>query len=243
MARSARWHSVTTDSSAAQCGRLRPRRKWNTYKAQSPRGRHRRCRRDNGWSERVRKELASAGTEWLSQRFGTSARTALQTAEANGASFQRELEEHVRRLEDSRQLTPERAGAAFERPETLTALRAGYNAAAETSDPVKREVLAGLVADRLKAQAESIEAVTSRRAVELAASVSSRQLRTLAQLLIVKGIRPDESRAVRRWVQSRLAAMGALSHSLADLMYLESLSLLKYDEPFGKDLVEFCGAG
>jgi len=188
------------------------------------------------------KRLADAATDWLTTRLGKSREVAIETARAQGESFVIELEKRVKQLEESGTLAAGDAERAFERPDTIAALRAGYNAATETTDIVKRGVLASIVADRLKAESESIEAVTSRRAIEIASNVSARQFRLLAQLAVVYAVRPKGLAAGRDalwiWLEPHLRRTGELFVSYPDVAYLESLALLKHDDLASSDLAE-----
>jgi hypothetical protein len=191
------------------------------------------------------KRLAGAGADWLAERFGRHADRALATAKDSGDEFIRSLDARIKLLEDSSELDRGVAETAFERPDTLAVLRTAYYGASESGDAVKRAILTALVADRLKSGVESVEAATSRLAIERAVHVTSRQLRTLAQLSAVHGVRPDglaesdpteHTQRVGQWLISKLDQLAPVEFHHMDLMHLHSLVLVEYDNKWMADL-------
>lgn len=126
------------------------------------------------------------GTNWLAAKYQGHQDTAKKQAQVNTSVFVRHLGNCIAALEEKGELSQEIIEHALENPEFSVFLQNAMLAAAQTEDTGTHNILADLVGTRLCQPVESIWALTSKMAVEVIPYLSSRQLRLLALIRIVK---------------------------------------------------------
>ena len=161
------------------------------------------------------------------------------TAQQRLGGFLRGFDTKVRQTED---LPLEQLEAQFARPEVTRTLYGAFEAAMETDNPLKYDVLSDIILARLRAPSESIESLAARIAGERIRDVTPRQLRLLAFIELLntdwsqgtwQTLPDDAVESYIAWLQHMAAPFEALEGEFADFSHLRGLGLVSFDDAQG----------
>jgi hypothetical protein len=182
-----------------------------------------------------------SGEKWISSYLQDHHPSSIQEAQKNTANFIVELAGRVKALEDRGAVSPDEIEAAQKHPSFSVALQAAMIAAAQTNDKDKHRVLAMVLSEKLRAQPETLRAITSKMAVNAIGCMTPNQLKLLgfsADLYCVSPSKRLSSEEFSLWLERRLKPYAGLTYTALDLIHLESLSCLKYTPMFSRVLMD-----
>lgn len=194
-----------------------------------------------GATGRFVEKAYDSGQKWIGAYFANHRPKAIGKAQQNSADFLNELARRVKILEDNKTVSQERIESAQEHPDFSVALQKALLTAAQTEDHQKHEILARILAERLAAPPEGLQAMASKMACDAIGFMTPGQLRLLglvANLLYVGPTNSLTSIAYSAWFVSRFGPYMNTNFTNLDLLHLESLSCLKYTPILSRDLVQ-----
>lgn len=184
-----------------------------------------------GASGKLVEKTMDAGAKWMSSYMSDHHPTAQQKARQNYEGFLVELAERVKHLEDSKSVTSEKILETQGEPDFAVALKAALLTSSQTESRERHMLLAAILGKRLEVDAESLESMACKMALDAIAYATPSQLKILAVVCIVRYLRPNwafTKEELRVWLVDRLQHFGGLKVTQIDLLHLESISCLKY---------------
>lgn len=172
-------------------------------------------------------KLWQAGEGWATRLFG---HIAASTAMTNVTRFVDELRRRIAVMREERSISEDEIEAARHSPEFAAVLQKALISAAQTENREKHQILARIVAERLAAEPESVEALASKLALDAIPNMASKHLRILGfstQVLHLGGGGALSAAEHTEQLQERLAAYASLQFTDLDVLHLESLSCLR----------------
>ncbi|HDM77501.1 MAG TPA: hypothetical protein ENG51_13690 [Deltaproteobacteria bacterium] len=180
-----------------------------------------------------------SGEKWIASYFANHHEKSQKKAKENTLSFLTELASRVEALEKNRVIPPERISAAQEHPEFSVVLQKAMISASQTTNKEKHQLLARLVAERMKASPESMLALTSKMACDAISYTTPDQLKILGLVTNIMYIGlasklPKDK--YLEYLQSRLSPFSSVRPTNLDYVHLEALSCLKFEPFLTRDL-------
>lgn len=180
-----------------------------------------------------------AGEKWLTTYFKNHHQKAQEQAKVNAADFLADLAQQVKKLEESNEVPRDRIEGAQEHPDFSVALQKALLSAAQTDDKDKHQLLARLLADRLKAAPESLIALATKMACDAIAFTTPGQLKILGFDSVLLYVMPGSSLPedqYNQWLSRHLEPFRGLEIRPLDFIHLEALSCLKIESFMGRDI-------
>lgn len=131
--------------------------------------------------------------QWVLSRVSSGQKKALEKEHASLRKYVGRLTRRVAEVEHrigSTEQAQERIAASLEDPDFWAVFGMGAFAAGRTADEAKLELLARAVAERLLAEAESVNALAGAQAVEIIPKLTRTQIEFLGLAALVYAIRP-----------------------------------------------------
>jgi hypothetical protein len=182
------------------------------------------------------KETMTTGSQWLRDRFAHHKDEAQKKAGENASDFLNELAPRIKNLEENSDFLKQKIETAMSQPDFSMLMQQAILSAAQTESKEKHILLAQVVSERLRADADSLLALTSQMACEAISHMTSQQLRVLGLHYTLEHMRfptahaptsPELLRMLRsEWIEHTLAPYKDLHFSRLDLMHLDSLGCL-----------------
>ncbi len=190
-----------------------------------------------------------SGEKWIQTFFKDHKEVAQLKATENTMDFLNELASKVKQLEESRQISKERIESAQDHPDFSALLQKALLTSAQTENKDKHIIIARLVSERLKSEAESILALGSKMACDAISYATINQLMILGLAVNLFNIRPNPYPPtgisetnfqiwLDMWLFARLKPYQNIICRPIDLTHLESISCLKSNSFIGRGLNE-----
>ncbi len=178
-------------------------------------------------------QTITSGSQWLRDRFAHHKEEAQKKAGENASDFLNELAPRIKKLEENSDFLREKIETAMSQPDFSALMQQALLSAAQTESKEKHILLAQVVSERLRADADSLLALTSQMACEAISHITSQQLKILGLHYTLEHMRfpaahaPTSPELLRmlelEWVELTLAPYRDLNFSRLDLMHLDSL--------------------
>ena len=176
-----------------------------------------------------------SGQKWLASYFQNHGNKAREKAKDNSYNFLTELDKRIKIIEESNQISKEQIETAQDYPDFSALLQKAFLNSAETENREKHILLANIVAEKLKAPAESVSSLVSKMSCDAVSSANIRQLKILALQTNLLCVSPSSlpfnlvtqeqlQDWMQQWLVSRLIAYLDLTIEPIDLLHLEALS-------------------
>jgi hypothetical protein len=176
---------------------------------------------------------------WLSERFGSHAAAAREQARENAADFVRQLARHIKALEDGHSVDQHQINASATHPQFSSLLQRSVLNAAETDESEKHNLLAQLIAIRLRSSAETTLALASQLASDAIAHSTRRQLTLMAIRCFFEEIRPRKGLTFlqyKGWIEICLDPFAEFEFHVIDAKHLVAIACATYDPTSLQDL-------
>jgi hypothetical protein len=183
-------------------------------------------------------KIWDSGEKWLDTFYKNHRPKALEKAKDNTISFLDELVKRVEILEKENRLSSEVISNTQEDPDFGVTLQKAIIAASQTEEKEKHKILARLISERLTVDSTSVFSLASKMACDSISYATSNQLRLLAFLVNLHGIRPENfhnsnlegdkfQEYVENWLDKSLNPYLNLNIGKQDLNHLESISCIR----------------
>jgi hypothetical protein len=185
-----------------------------------------------GVASEVAKVALRSGTQWLSEKFGSHANEVRQQVEKNASEFIQELATRVTQLEQRQPQFAENMLRNLKDPQFSRLLQQVLVYAAETPDQQKHQVLAQLIASRLKTKPETTQALAMRLAADAIAHCTRRQFEFLALAFVLNELRPAYKVSpadFEEWLQVHLRFFSDFDFREIDAKHLVALNCITFD--------------
>ena len=179
------------------------------------------------------KETIASGSQWLRDRFAHHSEKAQKRARDNASDFLNELAPRIKKLEENSDFLKQKIESAMSQPDFSMLMQHALLSAAQTESKEKHILLAQVVSDRLRTDADTVLALTSQMACEAISHITSQQMRVLGLHYTLGHTRfptsnaptsPELLRMLRlEWIEHTLAPYKDLQFSRLDLMHLDAL--------------------
>lgn len=181
-------------------------------------------------------ELAwDSGRKWLTSYYADHSEKAIATAASNTNDFLNRLAAKVDKVEQEQGINSTIINSALEDPAFSVLLRKGLLGAAQTKSEEKHELMAVLLAERLKEKPESLVALAAPLACEAIGGLTLNQLKLLglivaftyyAPKIVNDGDLPRETFIDRcdKWFARIVSAVADAKVAYLDIDHLEALS-------------------
>jgi len=182
------------------------------------------------------------GEKWIASYYENHREKVQEQARKNSADFLNELAPRVKQLEEHQQVSKETIESAQDHPDFSILLQKALLSAAQTDRKDKHQLLARLVAERLKASPESLLSLASKMACDAISYTNLSQLKILglqAAIIHIKPTSPLPKEQFTQWLVSMFAPFVDLEIKPLDLMHLEGLSCVKTEALIGRDINQF----
>ena len=168
--------------------------------------------------------------EWVDVYFNKHRPTAIQKAQQNTSDFLIELSNRVTQLESKGAELKD----VLEDPEFSSALQKAVIASSETENKEKHQLLAEVLANRLKSETESRQALLAKMSLNIIPFLTSEQITLLKILAMFHHIHPiniTECIQYEAWIKHTYFPYLDTKVDDQDIFYLESLACLKTEDP------------
>lgn len=182
-----------------------------------------------------------SGQKWIATYFADHKPKAVEKAQENSADFLRQLADRIKILEDQNVATREQIETAQDHPDFSVALQKALLTAAQTDNREKHHLLARILADRLTAPAEGMQAMASKMACDAIGFMTPNQLKLLGLVTALFYVGPTNQLnegTYSIWLLGRFNPYMSTNFQNLDLLHLESLSCLKYSHFLTRDLAQ-----
>jgi len=172
-----------------------------------------------------------AGSKWLASYYANHKEKALEKAQQNSSGFLIALANKVRVLEEQQEVSKEAIESAQDHPDFSVLLQKALLASAQTESKDKHELLARLVAERLKVNPESRLAVVTKLACDAVPGLTAKQLQVLgllAQITYVQNQNQLSKTEYLMLLQHILQPYDMFAYDGIDIIHLEALSCVKH---------------
>jgi len=183
-----------------------------------------------GAAGKFTEKALDAGTKWIASYFKDHKEKTQAQAGKNATDFLGELAQRIEQLEACRQVSKETIESAQDHPDFSILLQKAILSAAQTDLKEKHQLLARLVAERLRASPESLLSLASKLACEVISHTNVSQLRILALLAVVTLVAPSSlltAEDFTEWLVNRLYPIIDIELRPLDLIHLEALSCVR----------------
>jgi hypothetical protein len=146
-----------------------------------------------GASGKLVEKAWNAGERWLTGYYKENEQKALEQAKSNSLQFLADLAHRVGRLEseaEGDEKTKRQIESALGDPDFSALLKQTIFASARTGNKEKHTLLARIVAERLRANADDLLALSSNMAVRAVENLTPRQTRYLGIVAVAYYVRP-----------------------------------------------------
>ena len=169
---------------------------------------------------------------WLKERFGSHRAAAQKQARQNAADFVRHLAERVKKLEGEHRVKRQLIDAVASHPQFSALLQRTVLDAAETSEETKHELLASLVAHRMRSAPETTLALASQLASDAITRSTHRQLTLMALQAFIEGV--QTKRAIKPgmlevWLKLLLEPFEEFEFHEIDARHLVAIACATFD--------------
>jgi len=180
-----------------------------------------------------------AGAKWLDTYYANHKEKTLKKAQQNSAGFLIDLANKIKLLEEQQRISKETIESAQDHPDFSVLLQKALLASAQTENKDKHELLARLVAERLKVGPESRLAVVTKLACDAISGLTTKQLNLLgllAQLSFVQNQNQVSANYFATHLQHMLGPYKEIEYDNLDILHLEALSCVKHISFSANDL-------
>lgn len=171
-----------------------------------------------------------SGKNWIGKYFKNHQPKSQEKAQQNGLDFLVELSTRIKILEDTQKVTQEKIEKIQEDPDFSAALQKALISSAQTENKEKHSLLAELLAQRLSVESESIQALTTKMALDLVSFLTPNQLNILGFTFLIFFISPVDIKNQYHyddWLRINFEKFRNIEITQMDLVHLETLSCLK----------------
>lgn len=167
--------------------------------------------------------------EWVDVYFNKHRPTAIQKAQQNSSDFLIELSNRVSRLEQQGIDVKN----VLEDPEFSSALQKAVIASSETENKEKHQLLAEVLTNRLKSEAESRQALLAKMSLNIIPFLTPKQIKLLSLIALFHNIQPihlSEPMNYQIWIIHTYFPYLDTEIDDKDILYLESLACVKTED-------------
>ena len=179
------------------------------------------------------------GAKWLEAYYANHKEKTLEKAQQNSSGFLISLASKIKLLEEQQRISKETIESAQDHPDFSVLLQKALLASAQTESKEKHEILARLVADRLKVGPESRLAVVTKLACDAIAGLTTKQLNILgllAQLGFIQNQKQISANDFATQLQICFSPYSEINYDQMDVLHLEAVSCVKHISFSGSDL-------
>ena len=185
-------------------------------------------------------KTVDAGERWLSSYFKDHQPNLEQKARDNSREFLAKLAIKVQKIEEESQTNTAVINSALEEPNFGALLQKALIGSAQTESAEKHSILAQLVANRLRAEPESLYAVASQVSCDAITHLTARQLKVLGLITNLRFVTPTDlskipfpSREIYAsycdsWMSQRFKHYADITVNHLDLLHLEAMSCARF---------------
>jgi len=185
-------------------------------------------------------KTVDAGERWLTNYFKDHQPNLEQKARDNSREFLAKLAIKVQKIEEENQANTAVINSALEEPNFGALLQKALIGSAQTESSDKHSLLAQLVANRLRAEPESLYAVASQVSCDAITHLTARQLNVLGLVTNLRFVTPVDLAKISfpskesyisycdSWMSQRLQYYADMTVSHFDLLHLEAMSCARF---------------
>lgn len=166
---------------------------------------------------------------WIKSYFNDHHPSAVQKAQKNTSDFLIELSNRVMQLESK----GVELKNVLEDPEFSSALQKAVIASSETESKEKHQLLAEVLANRLKSEAESRQALLAKMSLNIIPFLTPKQIELLSLIALFHNIQPvnlSEPMNYQIWIIHTYFPYLDIEIDNKDILYLESLACVKTED-------------